>query len=268
MPTDQPALSWSAVAGAASYKVWLTDQNTGGVVVVTAAGLSLTVPPLQALTPGHSYTWYVAAVSTNGLAVKWNAGQDFKVAPLNPPAAAGPAAGATLNTDQPAFSWGGVAGAATYKLWVQDLNNGAVTTAPVNTGTSFTLPPALALTPGHSFIWYVAAVSTNGAIVTWNAGQSFNLAALAAPTGLSANSSASTLQPTFSWAPVSDAGTYQLWIGDQTGAVVTLAKLTTASYALTASQALKTGHNYTWYVAVVSTNGVVLLWSSGVSISV
>ncbi len=153
-------------------------------------------------------------------------------------------------------------------LWVQDLNNGAVTTAPVNTGTSFTLPPALALTPGHSFIWYVAAVSTNGAIVTWNAGQSFNLAALAAPTGLSANSSASTLQPTFSWAPVSDAGTYQLWIGDQTGAVVTLAKLTTASYALTASQALKTGHNYTWYVAVVSTNGVVLLWSSGVSISV
>jgi hypothetical protein len=85
---DQPTFSWTAASTGTpvgSFKLWIVDQTTR--VVTTISGLpanttSYTLSAGQALTPGHNFDWYVAAVSTNGRAVVRSKGVNFSIAPL------------------------------------------------------------------------------------------------------------------------------------------------------------------------------------------
>ena len=268
LTTDQPTFSWTAVRGAGSYKVWITDNNTGQVVVVPAgaAATSVVVPPTSALTPGHGFTWWVGAVSTNGLATSWDQGQGFSIAPLPAPTATRPAPGAVLTTDQPTFGWTTVSAAASYEVWITDNNTAQVVVLQAGAGaTSLVVPPSKALTPGHSFTWWVGAVSTNGLATSWDQGQGFSIAPLTAPTGLA--TSGPRDQPTFMWSAVTDAGSYELWLADTTsGQVSTFANLTATTFSLPGNMALKPGDSYTWWVGAVSTNGAIIVWSNGVAI--
>ncbi len=260
--TDQPVFSWLGVSGAATYEVWLTDGTTNkSQAIAGITGTSLAWPAAKALTPGDKFTWWVAAISTNGVANVWNNGQTFSVAALTAPA--GSVLATPQSTDQPSFSWSAVPLAGSYVVWITDLKTNKSQTVTGIVGTSLTWPAAKALTPGDNFTWWVGAVSVNGQATAWSTGQSFGVAPLAAPVGLS--TSGAQDQPTFSWTPVPDAGSYELWITDNTNNTAATYQMTTSSYTLSASQALKPGHNYTWWAATVSTNGLVILWSNGVS---
>jgi hypothetical protein len=72
--------TWSAVAGAARYYLYVVDDTTGTVAIsnpnIMVNSFSLASP----LTRGHKYTWRVAVVSTNNLFGIWSAAQDFKIA--------------------------------------------------------------------------------------------------------------------------------------------------------------------------------------------
>ncbi len=57
-----PTLSWQPVAGAAQYKVTITDVGTGSVAA-TATTAALTYTPRSLLTVGHTYRWQVQTVS-------------------------------------------------------------------------------------------------------------------------------------------------------------------------------------------------------------
>ena len=50
------------------------------------------------------------------------------------------------------------------------------------TGTSLTLAAAQALTPGHSYTWFVGVASTKGQAETWSPSQQFTIPSLTAPT--------------------------------------------------------------------------------------
>ncbi|HWY88914.1 MAG TPA: hypothetical protein VNX28_19530, partial [Gemmataceae bacterium] len=269
LTTDQPTFSWTTVSGAASYEVYITDNTTHQNVVVPAAGgaTNATVPSTSALTPGHSFTWWIGAVSTNGLATSWNQSRTFSIAPLAAPAATSPAPSAILTTDQPTFTWTTVSGAASYTVWITDNTTHKNVIVPAaGSATNVTVPSSSALTPGHSFTWWIGAVSTNGLATSWNQARGFSIAQLAAPTGLM--TSGPQDQPTFTWSSVTDAGSYELWLTDNTtGHSQSYANLAATTFPLPMSGALKPGHSYTWWVGAVSTNGLIIVWSTGIAIT-
>ncbi len=262
--TTQPTFSWAAAPTAASYELWITDQTTGHVVTYAAASraTSLTLSAAQALTAGHSYVWYIGAVSTNGKGFGWSAGVNIRIAP----ALVSPSG--TVNTDQPTFSWNALAGAASNQFYIQDQSTSVVTQFSTGAATTVTLTAAQALTPGHTFIWYAGSVI--GSTTIWSAGQTITVAAMTAaqPIAPAANASLTTTQPTFSWtAGVGGvvAGSYELWIQDQsTKTIMTVPNLPLAqtSYTLTSAQGLTPGHGFVWYIGAVSTNGKAIAWNS------
>jgi hypothetical protein len=164
--------------------LWIQDQTTLKIVTIPnlpIASTSYTMTVAQALTPGDSFVWYVGAVSTNGQAIAWSNGVNFAIAPLAMPTANLPDSAVT--SAQPTFSWTAGSGTATppgsYELWILDQNTMNLETIPnlAANATSYTLTAAQALTPGDSFLWYVGAVSTNGAAIDWSLGVNFTIQA-------------------------------------------------------------------------------------------
>ena len=62
---EVPTLSWQPVAGAAQYKVTITDVGTGSVAA-TVTTAALTYTPRSLLTVGNTYRWQVQPVSDSG----------------------------------------------------------------------------------------------------------------------------------------------------------------------------------------------------------
>jgi len=275
---DMPIFSWNASAGAATYRLYVVDNATGLAVIDQAnlTGLTYVTPSGQALTPGHSYTWYVLAYSTNGLANNYLPGVTFSLAQMAAPTLNGPTGVITPSTgyDMPTFSWNASVGAATYRLYVVDNATGLAVIDQANlTGLTYVTPTGQALTPGHSYTWYVLAYSTNGLGNAYLPGVTFSLAQMAAPTlngptGVLAPVSGYDM-PNFSWNAAAGAATYRLYVVDNaTGlAVIDQANITALSYATPTGQALTPGHSYTWYVLAYSTNGLGNAYLPGATLS-
>ncbi len=261
---DAPNFTWSSVAGANHYLLTLTDQSTKPASVSTVTVSSASYTPTTALTPGHSYTWSIAAVSGSG-ATTTSSPLQFTLAALSAPTPTAPVNGGTIAAaggyDTPTFLWNSVSGAGHYVLSVSDQGTVVINNAIV-TGTSFTPTTAQALTPGQSYTWSVTAVSTNGAAMTPSAApQTFTLAALAAstPTAPANRKTIAAISgydtPTFTWSSVLGADHYAISVSDKGAVILTNADVTGTSFTPTAAQALTPGQTYTWSVTAVSTNG-------------
>ena len=259
---DTPLFSWDADTGADHYDLTVVDDNTGmtAILVQGISGTSYATTIAQALTPGHSFTMYVFAFSADDLACGF-ASQDFSLAALPAPTDITPAGAVTASAgyDRPTFNWTD-AGADQYSLKVVDNTSHTTPIVVANIpGTSYATTAAEALTPGHSFTIYVNAFSTNGD-ATVLATQTFTLALLAAPTGITPSGvmAASTGydQPTFNWTdPGADHYTLVV-VDNSTGATsIIVRNLSGTSYNATAAQALTPGHKFTVYVYACSTNG-------------
>jgi hypothetical protein len=172
--TDMPSFTWAAALGPnltspGSYTLKVTDKATGQVLNVSKlTGISYALTAAQALTPGHSYSWSVTAVSTNGQATIASIIQSLAVAPLTAPV--------LTSVNSGTFSWQPVPDADHYAFQIKDSTTGVVVlNVPAVLGTSYTLSAAQAgvLKSGHSYTWLVAAVSTNGKVVVWSGGLKF-----------------------------------------------------------------------------------------------
>ena len=155
------------VTGIDRYYLYVLDATTGQALINNSnvSGASFTSSAI--LTPGHSFTWYVASVS--GAALSWSDPTGFSLDALAAPMPAGPNGAVPAGTgyDTPTFSWSNVPGAAHYYLYVLDDNTGQTAVSNANvSGVSF--PANTPLPPGHSFTWYIGAESTNGVAVSWS----------------------------------------------------------------------------------------------------
>src|SRR5205823_5868183 len=151
-----PQFSWNAVPNAASYSLVVVDHLGSTAMSATVSGTTFTPSAAQALTPGQSYTWYLGAVTSGTTTYVSRPG--FSIAALTAPTPSGPsgAIAASAGYDKPTFSWSSVTGANHYALVVIDNTAGnslALVNTNVGNGTSFT--PSTALTPGHSYTWYI-----------------------------------------------------------------------------------------------------------------
>ncbi len=246
--TALPTFSWNSVTGADHYYFWITDATTGQNVVklplVTKTSATLT----QALTLGHTYTWWVGAVSTNNLALTWNSSLNFTVAPT----AHGPSG--TIATDLPVFTWNSVTGAASYSVYLTDQTTGVTVVTPIPTGTSWTPSQPLAL--GDSYIWWAGAV--NGQTTAWSSSLTFRIA----PTASGPSGTIATGLPTFSWNSVTGASSYSVYLTDQTTGVTVVTPIPTGT-SWTPSQPLTLGDSFVWWAGAV--NGQTTAWSSSLT---
>ena len=274
-----PTFSWSSVPGAATYELFVADNLSPKVAVIGSStqgvtgitGTTFTPSTSQALTPGHSYTWYIAAISANNAVQAWSGPQTFSLNAMTPPTQVGPVGSTTIAVsngyDMPTFSWNLVSGAATYELFVADNLSPKVSVIGSSTqgvtgitGATFTPSTSQALTPGHTYTWYIGAVSTNGNGVGWSGPQSFSLAALPQPAqnGPSGTVVGTSTTVSFSWTATPGAAHYYVYVLNGTTNKATFnASASGTSTTLT----LTVGYSYTWYLGAISTNGVAISWS-------
>ncbi len=275
-----PTFSWSAVAGATTYALWVDDASKDGKIqqvydaaaVGCAAGTGTCAgAPGVTLATGAG-NWWVQASNASGKSA-WSTGSAFTVPSVFPPAAPtllGPSG--TVTSATPAFSWAAVANATSYALWVDDASaQGRIqqvvsaTQAGCAAGTgTCTVTPTVALATGKGSVW-VKATSAGGDS-PWSDGLSFTVPAAflpVAPKPLAPAGTVSTTTPTFSWAAVPNATSYFLWVDDASAAgkvqqVFSAAQLGcaagTGTCAVTPTVALATG-NGTWWVKATTAAG-------------
>jgi RHS repeat-associated protein len=260
-----PVFTWPAVTGAARYELYLLDQTTGqnpALVVPNLTGTTYQLTAAQALTPGHSYTWYLGVVGASGQPTFGN-GTSLWVAPLSAPTPTGPSGSiaAAAGYDTPTLTWDDVPGANHYLVYVQDDTTGAAAFNLASVaGTAASYTAAAGLTPGHRFTWYVAAVTADGSEVVWSAPQGFTLAPLPAPTPTDESGAVAAAAgydtPTFTWDAVTGANHYYVFVQDATtGAVVVNdANVSGTSFP---SPALTPGDRFAWYVGAMPANGAI-----------
>jgi len=279
-PSATPTFSWSAVAGATSYTLWVDDARTQGKIqqVVDAAAVGCAAGTgTCALAPGVTLatgagTWWVQASHAGGTS-PWSAGRPFTVPSVFAPAAPTLLApSGTVTSATPTFSWAAVANATSYTVWVDDASTQgklqqvyAATALGCAAGTgTCAVTPTVTLAPGKGN-WWVKA-TTAGGDGPWSAGLAFTVPAAfapAAPTPLGPTGTVASTTPTFSWAAVPNATSYALWVDDAStaGKVQQVYAATqlgcaagTGTCAVTPTVALAIGKG-TWWVKATTAAG-------------
>lgn len=163
--TQQPALSWLPVAGAAAYDVQIGPADPPLAAPVRVTTNSYT-PPLLDL--GVTYYWRVRALDAAGNLSEWSATRSVRA--VSPPNVA-PARN-RFTTDQPLLTWGRVTNALVYQVQVARAPSfaGAVTH---DVGSALQL---LISAPDEGlYYWRVRAQLSNGEWGPWSAPDSFTV---------------------------------------------------------------------------------------------
>src|SRR5205823_6084695 len=158
---------------------WVDDTTSGkSPVLRNAKVIGTSWTPTTPLTPGDTYRWWVRGLTNSGVSSSWSSATVFTLTRLPTPVLVSPT-GSTLEVS-PVFNWNAVTGATHYYLWVQDVASGAVVVQNQNvTDVTYTAP---ALTPRHSFKWWVRASNDTGDYSAWSTPLTFTIQAPAAPT--------------------------------------------------------------------------------------
>jgi hypothetical protein len=223
-PQAVPLLSWSAIAGAASYTVQVdeTDDFISPVATATTKTTSYVAGPL---TKG-TYFWRVRATRATGVESDYSGPASFSVGELPAVAVTSPADDPDLEVEDVVLDWNEVAGAAYYELQVstdQDFNtlvDPGTTNVDATTrvyGTRYSPPVTY---DNNQYYWRVRAVDTNGQHAPWSeVNAQFKRVwkdrpAATYPLGsVDASPTHITGDPYFQWTPVPHATEYELQLG-------------------------------------------------------
>jgi hypothetical protein len=214
-----PTFSWGSVAGASDYIIEIDDDASFASPEVSGYVLdtTYTVPSDHPLTAG-TYHWRVHAQSGCGAgpsSTAWTL--TINDAPGTAPVPIGPADGAETCDTKPSFSWQQLAGATSYRIFVD--NDASFASPEIDetiSATSFTASTDLA--PGV-YHWKVQASNVCGDGPA-SASRALTIQSPPPATTLSAPADGSDtcdLTPTFQWNSVAGATYYQLYVDDDPG---------------------------------------------------
>ncbi len=210
-----PVLSWSAVSGAARYRVQVSTAPDFSVITYAVDTQELRATPPTDLPLGTLY-WRVAGMDGSSLLGPWADTQFNKVwaaapTPQYPPNLAT----LTFPTDALRFTWSALAGAASYELQVDDASDfiGATTYTTKNTSYVITEPK----TSGQAFYWRVRGDSAaSGVVSNWSVTFTATVNWPGTPTLVypadHANIATAAGDLYFDWDPVLGAKTYELQV--------------------------------------------------------
>ncbi|MCX6628088.1 MAG: DUF1800 family protein [Candidatus Solibacter sp.] len=210
---SQIVLTWTASAGAVSYKVFRGTTAGGESSTPIATGVTTTTFTNTGLTNGAKYFYKVAAVNLGGTGALSNEASSVPI----PPAPASPANLTAVGGDgRVTLSWTAVAGAASYNIF-RGTAAGAESTTAIATGVTGATYTNTGLTNGTAYFFKVAAVNAGGVSPLSNEATATPAPpAPAAPTNVKAKAGDGLV--TLTWNAVSGAATYSIFRGTAAGA--------------------------------------------------
>jgi hypothetical protein len=219
-----PDISWTAVADAVRYELWVNNVTNGSTRVIYKTDLRSTTYRETATMSSGVYSVFVRAVNAVNEAGNWSQLRSFTV--LAPPTVTRPEFNSTFDTT-PFFEWTAVVGARFYDIWVSNRANGVVVIRDQAVPrTSFQAVKDLAR--GDYSVW-VRAVGDK-LVSVWSPVKNFSIGA--PPTLLNPIANAVVAaNHKFSWTAVGDAEKYEIWLQrDSDNAVFNRADITGTSF--------------------------------------
>ena len=236
-----PKLTWEAVEGAVSYKIYRSTSKSGSYSLKKAT-TSTTYTNTTAKV-GVQYYYKVVAVAEKSAANSAYSAVKSRTCDLPRPVVT-----ATNNetTGYPRLTWKAVSGAVSYKVYRSTSEDGTYTLAKTTTGTSYTNSAA---NPGNTYYYKVMAVAEKSAANSAYSEIKTRSCDLARPTAsIALNSSG---YPTLTWKAVEGATKYEVYRAEaETGEYTLLCTTIDTSYTN-----LKVNCGSTYYYKVRATCG-------------
>jgi hypothetical protein len=212
--SSNPVFSWTAVSGAAKYRIQISPELDFTPLTYTVDTTNRKATPPADLPLGQLY-WRVAATDGGSGIGPWSEIRSFTKAWGNAPTIDSPVDGATFNfPNQPVlFDWQPLAGAKNYTLEIDDEPGFNLPASFTTNNTNFTLTEPQTIDP--DFFWRLRATSsTSGVVSDWTSTRTYSYTWSTIPTLLTpANNVITEVNDIkFSWQPVPGAETYQLQV--------------------------------------------------------
>ena len=248
--SGKPMLTWDAVDGATSYKVYRATSQNGTYSLL--GSVTTTTYVNTGAKDGVTYYYKVTAVNDSGESAYSNivSGQNKAVTPK--PSAPVVKIGNSATSGKPMLTWNAVSGATSYKVYRATSQNGTysllgsvTTTTYVNTGAK----------NGVTYYYKVTAVNDSGESAYSNIVSGQNKAVTPKPSApvVKIGHSASSGKPMLTWNAVSGATSYKVYRAtSQNGTYSLLGTVTTTSYINTGA---KDGVTYYYKVKAVNSAG-------------
>ena len=253
--SGKPKLTWKAVSGATSYRVFRSEsRGTGYSLLGTTTATSYTNTGAAV---GKTYYYRVKAVNSVGTSGYSNivSGKAKTAAPAAPSVTAG-----NSSTGKPQLTWKAVSGAVKYEVYRSTRQNSGYSLLGTTTSTSYVNTGA---STGTTYYYRVKAVNRDGMASGYSnivSGKA-KTAAPAAPSVTAGNSS--TGKPRLTWKAVSGAVSYRIYRSESRGTGYSLLGTTSStSYVNTGAAAGKT---YYYRVKAVNRDGMASGYSNIVS---
>lgn len=219
-----PDISWTAVADAVRYEVWVNNVTTNSSRVIYQTDIrSTTYRELISMGSG-TYRAFVRAANAVNEFGNWSLAKEFTV--LGQPTVTRPEFTSTFDTT-PLFEWTSVVGARYYDLYVANRATKAIVLRDQAViGTSY--QATMDLPKGDYTVW-VRAVGDK-LVSIWSPPRNFTVGGPPTLLNPTANGVVSA-NHTFSWTVVGDADKYEIWVQrDSDNAVFTRNNITGTSF--------------------------------------
>ena len=232
--SGKPMLTWNAVEGATSYRIYRsTSKGSGYSLLGTTTATSYTNTGAKA---GTTYYYRVKACNDAGLSPYSNivSGQAKSVTPK--PAAPVVKIGNSASSGKPQLTWNAVSGATSYKVYRATSQNGTYSLLGTVTATSYTNTGAKA---GTTYYYKVKAVNSAGESAYSNV-----VSGRATVTTLTMGHSATSGKPQLTWKAVSGAASYRVYRATAKNGAYTVINTTKALTYTNVGAALGTTYYY------------------------
>ena len=199
--SGKPMLTWNAVEGATSYRIYRsTSKGSGYSLLGTTTATSYTNTGAKA---GTTYYYRVKACNDAGLSPYSNV-VSGKVKSVTPkPSAPVVKIGHSASSGKPMLTWNAVSGATSYKVYRATSQNGTYSLLGTVTATSYTNTGAKA---GTTYYYKVKAVNSAGESAYSNV-----VSGRATVTTLTMGHSSTSGKPQLTWKAVSGAASYKVY---------------------------------------------------------
>ena len=248
--SGKPMLTWDAVDGATSYRVYRATSQNGTYSLL--GSVTTTTYVNTGAKDGVTYYYKVTAVNDSGESAFSNtvSGQNKVVTPK--PAAPVVKIGNSATSGKPMLTWNAVSGATSYKVYRATSQNGTYSLLGSVTVTSYTNTGAK---DGVTYYYKVTAVNDSGESAYSNIVSGQNKAVTPKPSApvVKIGHSASSGKPMLTWNAVSGATSYKVYRAtSQNGTYSLLGSVTVTSYTNTGA---KDGVTYYYKVKAVNSAG-------------
>ena len=259
---------WTEVFGANRYELAVDHIAPDGTVTRVIHETSLVTTSYQVTEPlpGGTYQFSVRAwndgVGTPGRSL-WSETATFMTGDDIKPRVTGPTQ--LVNALRPTITWDPLDGVARYEVWITESNGSEplIQDGRVYTNSYTT---QMALPAGKYFVW-VRAISTRGELTDWSEPFVFETNG-GTPQVTGPIGTTSDFLPRFTWTPVDDAATYDLFIrriGSGGGQEITVSGIDTNGFTPVAP--LDNGSYRVW-VRALNADGEKSDWSEGSNFSI